>query len=532
MSENPSGTDSANRCLELPIIIVNDRDLRDITAEALLALQMANDPPTIFIRGGSLVRVISDEHGSVVVERIDDTVLRGYLTRAADFRRRSVERGGEVRLTAVSPPRDIAQDLLAMCSDKEFFPVLRAISQTPIVHPDGTICTASGYDRVTGIYLDLDAAFEGLVVSDAPIDIEVDSAVDLIRDVIADFPFTSEVDKANYIGVLITVLIRSQFACSPVAMIDSPQPGTGKTLLALIVAVVYIGSQSATVSPPRPGSEEWGKLLTSLLLDGRRVVILDNLATRLDSDALASAITSPTYQARILGRSETVTLPQQSTFVVTGNNAALGEDLARRTYWIRLDARVSNPYKRTGFKHPDLLAYVTENRRQLMHALLTIVRAWYAAGKPPANTPVLGSFESWSRTIGAILYNAGINGFLENFDEHACQADDGSAQKEAFLWQVMEAFRDVRSSGSGPEQTAAFTAKDLTSTIRSRKNLEAALPEELVDAVKRESTQAVGRFLASIRDHRFGEAGIHVVDEGVTRDKVRQWRVRSPVSSL
>ncbi len=532
MGENYTNNNAPSPHAGLPIIEVNDRDMRDVTEETSQALQMANDPPVLFIRGGSLVRVVRDENDSVMVEPVDATILRSYLARSANFRRRSLNRSGEPRWDAVPPPWEVTQDFLAMCSTKDAFPVLRALSQTPIVRPEGTVRTGMGYDTSTEIYLDLDPVFSQLMVSEAPTDFETDAAVELIHDLIIDFPFTSDSDRANYIALLLTVLLRAHFECAPLAMIDSPQPGTGKTLLALIVTLLFLGMQGPTANSPRPSSEEWSKLLTSLFIECRRVIVFDNLATRLDSDVLASALTSPTYQARILGRSETVTLPQQSTFIVTGNNISLGEDLARRTYWIRLNAKVSDPYKRTGFRHPNLLSHVKENRSQLMQALLTIVRAWYAAGQPPAETQVLGSFEAWSRTIGAILHHAGIIGFLENFDEHTSQADDGSAQKEAFLWQVMEAFRDVRSSDSGTEQTTAFTTKDLTSMIPNRQSLLAAIPDELVDAVNRKSVVAVGRFLSSIRDHRFGEAGIHVVDEGMTRDKVRHWRVRSQVSSI
>jgi hypothetical protein len=39
----------------LPMIIVNNRQLRDSTTEAVAALHAANDPPEIFVRMGELV---------------------------------------------------------------------------------------------------------------------------------------------------------------------------------------------------------------------------------------------------------------------------------------------------------------------------------------------------------------------------------------------------------------------------------------------------------------------------------------------
>jgi len=47
-----------------------------------------------------------------------------------------------------------------------------------------------------------------------------------------------------------------------------------------------------------------------------------------------------------------------------------------------------------------------------LEATLTLVQAWIDAGRPSGKR-TLGSFESWSRTIGGILEVAGVPGFLE-----------------------------------------------------------------------------------------------------------------------
>jgi hypothetical protein len=44
-------------------IVVNNRQLPDVTAEAIEALAARNDPPEIFVRAGRLVRVREDENG-------------------------------------------------------------------------------------------------------------------------------------------------------------------------------------------------------------------------------------------------------------------------------------------------------------------------------------------------------------------------------------------------------------------------------------------------------------------------------------
>ena len=78
------------------------------------------------------------------------------------------------------------------------------------------------------------------------------------------------------------------------------------------------------------------------------------------------------HEARILGVSKNMTVPNRSTWMVTGNNIRLGGDMPRRCYQIRLNAKSSKPYSGRKFKHPDLLRWVEDNRSELLHALLVI----------------------------------------------------------------------------------------------------------------------------------------------------------------
>ena len=52
----------------LPTIITNNRQLRDVAADTLKAIEQANDPPAIFVRKGSLARVRQDEDGRPLID--------------------------------------------------------------------------------------------------------------------------------------------------------------------------------------------------------------------------------------------------------------------------------------------------------------------------------------------------------------------------------------------------------------------------------------------------------------------------------
>jgi len=100
--------------------------------------------------------------------------------------------------------------------------------------------------------------------------------------------------------------------------------------------------------------------------------------------------------------------------------------------WIRLDAKVEAPESRTGFRHANLISHVRDHRVGLVHAALTIVQAWLAAGRP-AGTQVMGSFESYTAVMGGILDVVGVPGFLTNADELRQRGDTETGEWRAFV---------------------------------------------------------------------------------------------------
>jgi hypothetical protein len=92
-------------------------------------------------------------------------------------------------------------------------------------------------------------------------------------------------------------------------------------------------------------------------------------------------------------------------------------DLAGRAIRIRLISPVEYPEDRTDFDRLQP-AYTRERLPELIWAMHTIVRNWFAQGCPaPApGTPGLGSYPRWRHVIGGILHAAGVKGFLANRD--------------------------------------------------------------------------------------------------------------------
>ena len=88
----------------LPSIQANGRKLRDITKDALSALEEANKPPLFFVRAGEIVRFRTDELDRPILETVSETMLIGRLDRVADFYSLSIH--GERRNNDPPPKGD------------------------------------------------------------------------------------------------------------------------------------------------------------------------------------------------------------------------------------------------------------------------------------------------------------------------------------------------------------------------------------------------------------------------------------------
>jgi hypothetical protein len=175
---------------------------------------------------------------------------------------------------------------------------------------------------------------------------------------------------------------------TPLHVIDATTPGSGKGLLADCCSVVATGRDAGKGPEPRD-PDETRKYITSVLVAGAAMVVLDNIIGYLDSAPLARVLTAEIWEDRLLGYSRQVRPLNRAAWVATGNNMTLGRDLARRALWIRLEPEQERPELRSGFRHPDLLRWVREERGALVAACLTLARAWVINGRP-RGSEVLG----------------------------------------------------------------------------------------------------------------------------------------------
>jgi len=523
-----------------PTIQVNNRQLREVMADAMTALKNANSPPQIFVRAGVLARIGQDEDGRAVVQTMSEDQVRYHLTHAADFQKTTLhpmrnEQGkhakdadGKVKVSersvSVSPPLDMVRTLMADPGITRIFPPLRAILETPSVRSDGGLIITPGYDEISGYYLTLSPGLEVPEIPDDPTPDQIAEAAVLVKEIVCDFPFVDEASRANAIAAIISIVLRPLIGGAvPLMLLDKPQQGTGASLLAELMTLIATG-MSAGMSDPPKREEEWAKAILSDLKDGRAVIVYDNLEGQLRSAALASALTADYVNGRVLGRTESIRVPQRAVFIVTGINISLGGDLARRCFWVRMNAKDPRPWLRGAgaFRHPELKKWVRTERGRIIGAILTLARAWIRAERPMDDRiPVLGSFEDWSKTIGGILAYAGIDGFLGNLNQQYEEADADRLQWNAFLKRWYEKW------GTEPKTVSEITRQlqEDTEQYNPENTLFGVLPDELMDAFanRLKFNRRMGDALRRRKD-MFFDNGLRLEAAG-TKNRAVEWQV-------
>lgn len=489
----------------LPTVRADEGNLDRATARAWGLVLSANRSPWLFRLGGEPSWVVPDDDGRPVAVTVREERLRHMLAKLADWRRLNAK--GD--LVPAPPPTGLVKSLIA--TPDPALPVLAGIVTAPVFGRAGTLLTEPGYHPDARLLYRPPPGFVLPPVPDRPTAAEIAAARSLLLgELLGDFPFTGEAERAHALALLLLGFVRPMIdGPTPLHMIEKPTPGTGATLMVDAIATILTGSGAAVMTEGRD-EDEWRKRLTAKLRQLPTLLLIDNLRQELDSAALAAALTAPLWEDRVLGASDMVRLPVRCAWVATGNNPAVSHEIARRLVRIRLDARTDQPWRRDGFRHPDLMGWVRTNRARLVSACLTLCRAWVAAGRPRGRRSI-GSYEAWAQTIGGVLEVAGLEGFLGNLDE-TMTASDG----EGATW------RSLVSAWWDRFGSAEVGITDLYGVA-----IQVEPPLPLGPGNDRSQRIRLGKALSKLRDRvfRIGQRSLHVEAAG-TYQGAGRWRLK------
>lgn len=425
--------------------LVNEWSFHDMNQYAHRCIHDRNQElPSVFHYMEGLCVIRENSEGHARMKFLDRDGFAHHLNTVASFGKVSGE-DGTVR--GVSAPEDVVRHLFA--ADKSIYPELRGLVSTPIFTADGHLLTTPGYDWESHLYYQPDMSLSVPNVSKEPTADEIQTAKQLlIEEIFADFPLGGltrpEIVEGALHGeglpavtnlmamVLLPFMRELVDGPTPGHLLTKPAPGTGASLLTDVFSIIASGRETPALAMPS-SKDEMSKTLTSILSNGQNIVFFDNINHSVDSGELASAMTAPTYQARILGRTQTVEVAVRCTWVFTGNNVQLSSELLRRLIMVDLDAQVANPELRTGFRHKDIRGWAREHRGDLVWACLTLIQNWVAQGMEMQKDVVLASYENWSGAVGGVLKAAGMKGFMQNRDKLKEKASDDEGDAMSFL---------------------------------------------------------------------------------------------------
>jgi len=335
---------------------------------------------------------------------------------------------------------------------------IRGILESPALAPSGSLITARGYNEETG-YVLLPSVDVGKI-DEKPTQEQARAAMRYLWiELFCDFPYfglgesdPKDTDRSKryeqackcpdaFVGIcaLLSMFARPAIEGStPGSVFEAASQGSGKTLQIHAISTLATGRSAGLMTFPthdgKVDEAELEKILASYALAGTRAIAFDNIKGTLGGSALEKAMTAvDSIDLRVLGSSETRTMPWTAIIMFSGNNMAMSDDVTQRVLCSRLESERDDPRSRPSkeFRHPRLLDWIREHRAKLIRACLVILRAFIVA-ESKSDAGSWGSFEAWSALVpAAIVYAGGPN--VLDLRQRGGAVDNGEGAAHAAL---------------------------------------------------------------------------------------------------
>ncbi|MBB3460986.1 CHC2 zinc finger domain-containing protein [Rhizobium sp. BK377] len=399
-----------------PRLVFHEADLSEVVTSACRLVVDAG--ARLYARDTALfqaVRVAGKE--KTVLVPADEAALIDILSKHVLWLKPDERR--KLGYRDISCPALVARSIIARHGDWPF-PQIRAIVSLPMMRSDGTIINAQGFDRQSGILFESDKTWPE--IPECPDRAAAVTALESIRKLIASFPFVSGVDESAALAMILTAIIRPSLKTAPLFGVNATAPGTGKSKLVDVAAILATG-RLAAVNSHAGDDSELRKVLESRLLHGDSFINLDNLSVPLRSDHLCQVLSQEEVNIRPLGHTLSLDSATAAMFCATGNGLRFAGDLTRRVVLINLDAGVERPEERVFAS--DVVEDARRQRVEIVTSALTLLRA-FVANEADKVSPALGSFEQWSNLVRSALVWLGLPDPLGN----AAKIRDNDPEKE------------------------------------------------------------------------------------------------------
>ena len=327
--------------------------------------------------GGLIVSVSTDPtSGDPSIVPTGTPALTRELSIAATWERYDGRAADWVRCDP--PTRHSA--ILYDAQNFRYLPPLAGVVRQPYFRElDGELITHPGYDKKAQRFGVFDAR---KFVIPAPTLEAAQEALALLEELLTEFHFVADTDKAAALAAIFTAVVRPTLPHAPGFHVRAPVFGSGKTYLCELIGAFAGPGGNAKVSYPT-SSEEATKVILSLLLTSPAVIEFDDMDTDwIPHGTIKRMLTAENITDRILGVSKTATVSTRTLFLGSGNNVGPIRDLLRRVLTIHVDPRCATPATLSYKGFP--VDKVRQQRGVYVAAVLTIIQAWRGEGSPRA----------------------------------------------------------------------------------------------------------------------------------------------------
>ena len=348
--------------------------------------------------------IILDPHKFITL--IEDYVIPGTLVKNKDT--------DEFEFKSKSMNATISKTVLCSNMLQQNIPNINRIFTVPIP----IMCK----DKLTFPKKGYDTRFNSWLPHNTPNitieDMEVETAKEMLKDILKEFCFKTNQDYTNTIAGILTPFLRGLFSefnvRTPVFFYKANRERAGKDYLAGITGIIYEGEalEEAPISNDEKSisnnNDELRKKILSAFINGRKRMHFSNNRGYINNAVFEGIITASTYSDRILGKSEILTFDNEMEFSLSGNlGVEYTPDLANRCRFINLFLEIEDANART-FEKPNLHLYIKNNRENLLSALFALVKNWIDNDKPKGSVK-FASFPEWAEICGGIMECAGYD---------------------------------------------------------------------------------------------------------------------------
>jgi hypothetical protein len=288
----------------------------------------------------------------------------------------------------------------------------------PVVRKDGIIeLLPEGYDQATHTLTTSAATYSENMTFAA--------GLAVIQDLFSEFEFADgERSRAVAISALLGLYAVQLVPASelrPMFVYTKNAEGAGATICTACAVVPVLGYLPTGVKAG--DDDEMRKLLSTTIREGSPVLLLDNMKGRLDSAALESFVSTPTWKDRLLGSNESVTGENNVTVFVTANGLTISPDARRRSLFTELHLSEERAEDRI-FRRPLSVPALRSMRCEILAACWSLVKNWDEKGRPKPSRSH-SAFPVWADIIGGIVEAAGFACPLDTATSAVVADEDG-----------------------------------------------------------------------------------------------------------